>query len=130
MQRGSLRLPANSQFHLIIARQCQRALGTCSRIKRAWDLNWIIVAQVPCKPVHSFVGWNRLHPLDAVRPFGWLLAFLFFFAGKVPDHFARSIKDIERDFLFWCGLKIISDDCARRRVVTHWLAFIEFLRVM
>src|SRR5207237_5673264 len=77
-----------------------------------------------------FIGLNVLHTLDAIRPFRLLLAFFFFFAGKMPDHFAGTVEDIERDLLFSHGLEIVIDDCPRRRVVAHWLAFVEFLRVM
>ena len=48
----------------------------------------------------------------------------------MPDHFAGTVDDIERDLLFSHGLEIVIDDCPRRRVVAHWLAFVEFLRVM
>ncbi len=113
MQRRSLRFSADSQFHLIIARQRERALGAVPGIKRARDLNRVIVTQIPCEPVHAFVGWNRFHALDAVRPFRRLLAFFFLLAGKMPDDFARSIENIERDFLFRRGLEIIINHCAR-----------------
>ena len=55
---------------------------------------------------------------------------LFSLAGKMPDDFARSIEDIERDLIFWRGLEIIIDDCAGRRVIADRLALVEFLRVM
>ncbi len=48
----------------------------------------------------------------------------------MPEHFAGTVEDIERDLLLWDGLEIVIDDCPRRRVVAHWLALVEFLRVM
>ena len=88
MQRGGLRFSADGQFHLIITRQRQRSFGSRARIKRARDLYWIVVTQVPGEPVHSFVCWDCLYALDAIRPFRRLLAFPFLLAGKMPDHFA------------------------------------------
>src|SRR2546430_10750580 len=88
MGRRSLRFTADSQFYLIITGQRQRTLRTGAGVKRAGNLDRIVVTQVPCESIHSFVRWNRFHALDAIRPFWGLLAFFFLFAGKVPDDFA------------------------------------------
>src|SRR4029077_17807408 len=128
MKRRSLRFAADGQFYLVIPRQRKRALRPCRKIKRAWDLSRILVAQIPREPIHPFICRNRFHALDAIGPLGRLLAFFFLFAGKMPDHFARTIEVIERDLFFWRGLEIIINDCSRRRVITDWLSFVEFLR--
>ena len=88
MQRRSLRFAADNQLHLIITGQRQRTLGSSARIKCAGNLDRIVVTQVPRESIHSFIGWNRFHALDAIRPFWRLFAFFFLFAGKVPDDFA------------------------------------------
>ena len=48
----------------------------------------------------------------------------------MPDEFARSIQNIERDFFFRSTLEIVIDNRARRRVIANWLALVEFLRIM
>ena len=48
----------------------------------------------------------------------------------MPDDFSLSVENIERDFIFRRSLEIVINHRARRRVVTHRLAFVEFLRVM
>src|SRR4029453_12626578 len=48
----------------------------------------------------------------------------------MPDDFARSIQNIERDLFLRRSLQIIIDDRARRRVIADWLALVEFLRIM
>src|SRR5213080_311258 len=80
MQRNRLRFAADGQFHLIITRQGQRSPRADAKVKRAGYLYGIIVTQVPGEPVHSFVWWNRLRALDAIRPLRRLLAFFFLFA--------------------------------------------------
>src|SRR4029453_7968275 len=126
MQRCSLRFATDSKFNLVIARQSQRPLRTSAKVKRAGYLYGIIVTQVPCKPVHSFVCWNRLYALDPIWPFQWLFGFFFLFAGKMPNDFARSIENIERDVVFRCSFEIIIDDRARRWVIADRLGALEF----
>src|SRR5437867_8004167 len=89
MKRRSLRFAADGQFYLVIARQRKRPLGSRARIKRARNLNRIIVPQIPRESIHPFICWNRFHALDAIRPLRRLLAFFFLFAGKMPDDFAE-----------------------------------------
>src|SRR4029453_4127149 len=48
----------------------------------------------------------------------------------MPDDFARSIQNIERDLFLRRSLQIIIDDRARRRVIADWLALVEFLRII
>src|SRR4030095_16831823 len=130
IQRCGLRFATDSKFDLVIAGQSQWPLRTSAKVKRAGYLYGIIVTQVPGKPVHSFVCWDCLYALDPIWPFRWLFGFFFFSAGKMPDDFALSVQNIERDFVFWCSLEIIIDDRARRRVVADWLTLVEFLRIM
>src|SRR5947207_9744716 len=130
MKWHGLRFAANGQFHLVITWQRQWALRSSAGIESARDLNRIVVTQVPCETVHSFVSWNCLYALYAIRPLRRLLVFFLFLAGKMPHDISRRIEDIECNFLFRRGLEIVIDDRARRRVITDWLPFVEFLRVM
>ena len=88
MQRRSLRFAADGQLHLVIAGQGEGSFWSVAGIKCSGNLYWIIVAQIPCEPVHPFVSWNCLRALDPIRPFRWLLTLSFLFAGKMPDDFA------------------------------------------
>src|SRR2546430_7581708 len=58
MERRSLRFTADSQFYLIITGQRQRTLRTGAGVKRAGNLDRIVVTQVPCESIHSFVRWR------------------------------------------------------------------------
>src|SRR5438034_6649331 len=109
MQRRRLRLAAHSYFHLIITRRSERSSRSDARVKRTGYLNRIIVAQVPREAVHPFICGNGFWPLDAIWPFRRLFAFFFLFAGEMPDEFARSIQNIERDFFFRSTLEIVID---------------------
>src|SRR5437762_14134473 len=117
MQRNRLRFAADGQFHLIITRQGQRSPRADAKVKRAGYLYGIIVTQVPGEPVHSFVWWNRLRALDAIRPLRRLLAFFFLFARKMPDDLDRTVEDLQRDLLLRRLAEIILDDRARRLVI-------------
>src|SRR5437870_7239161 len=75
MEWCSLRLAADGQLYLIIGRQRERTLRRRAGIKRAGNLYWIVIAQIPREPIHSFICWNRFSALDAIWRFGWLLAF-------------------------------------------------------
>src|SRR5947207_14123389 len=113
MQRNRLRFAADGQFHLIITRQGQRSPRADAKVKRAGYLYGIIVTQVPGEPVHSFVWWNRLRALDAIRPVRRLLAFFFLFVIKMSDALSCSVVDIQRIFLLLLLLYIISFDRLR-----------------
>src|SRR5207237_518396 len=108
----------------------ERSSRSDARVKGTGYLYGMIVEQVPREAVHPFVCGNCFWPLDAIWPFRRLFTFFFLFAGEMPDEFARSIQNIERDFFFRSTLEIVIDNRARRRVITNWLALVEFLRIM
>src|SRR5882757_821312 len=130
MQRRSPRLAASSQFYLVITGRGERSSWPDAGVKRTGYLNGIIVAQVPCEAVHPFICRNCLRSLDAIRPFRRLFALFFLFAGKVPDDFARSIQNVERDLVFGRSLEIVINNRARRRIIADWLTPVEFFRIM
>src|SRR5207302_10246858 len=91
MKWHGLRFAANGQFHLVIARQRQRALRSRARIESARNLNRIIVTQVPLTAVHSFVSWNCLYALYAIRPLRRSFTFFLFLARNMPPRVSRRI---------------------------------------
>ena len=48
----------------------------------------------------------------------------------MPDDFARTVQNIERDLVFRRSLEIIINDRAGRRIIADWLTPVEFLRIM
>src|SRR5205814_9350987 len=88
MQRCSLRLSANIQFHLVIARRSERSPRSEAGVEGTWYLNGILIAQIPWETVHPLICGNCFWSLDAIRPFRRLFAFFFLPAGKMPDDFA------------------------------------------
>src|SRR5205807_9033472 len=108
----------------------QRSAWWITRIKRARDLNRLVVTQIPGEPIHPFICWNCLEHFHSVRPFWWLFVFLFLLAGQMTNQLSLGVENVENYFILRCALEIIIDYRAHRRVVTGRLAFVDLLRVM